>query len=273
MTKNNNLVLVTNNNIINRIKKDCEESSNTFLFPIENFCVGMPNCFKIEEIKEKGYIYINRILDKEGIKKFKNLLKKLPANIKGIVFDDIGILNILIEMRSNLIKILFLTHMNCNYESINSFLEYVDSVVISTDITTEETKEILKKAKKPLVVYAFGHVAIMYSRRTLLSNYNKHFKTNINNEITLKEGISKEEVKAIENTYGTVIYTNKPFNNLKLRKEDNILYNLINSVYLCDEEVINIINSDSDMSDTYPYKYLSEEETIYRIKEEQTWKN
>lgn len=273
MTKNNNLILVTNDTLIKKVKKECQESSNTFLFPIKDFCVGIPKTFTLEEIQEEGFIFLNRILDKEGIENFKILLKNVPQNIKGIVFDDIGILNILLETKSTLTKILFLNHANCNYESINAFLDYVDSVVISTDITTAETKEILKKVKKPLVVYAFGHVAIMYSRRTLLSNYNKHFKTNINNEITLKEGISKEEVKAIENIYGTVIYTNKPFNNLILRKEDNILYNLVNSLYLSDEEVISIINSDSDISDTYPYKYLSEEETIYRIKEEQTWKN
>lgn len=268
MTKNKNLILVTNDTLVEKINKECQESSNTFLFPIENFCVGIPKTFELEEITEESFIFINRLLDKAGIENFKALLKNLPKNIKGIVFDDLGILNILLETKSTLTKILFLNHANCNYESINAFLDYVDSVVISTDITTEETKEILKRAKKPLVVYAFGHVAIMYSRRTLLSNYNKHFKTNIDNEITLKEGISKEEVKAIENIYGTVIYTNNPFNNLKLRKEDNILYNLINSVYLHDEEVISIINSESDMSDTYPYKYLSEEETIYRIKEE-----
>ena len=34
-------------------------------------------------------------------------------------------------------------------------------------------KEILDKADKPLVLYTFGHVNIMYSRRTLLTNFNK----------------------------------------------------------------------------------------------------
>lgn len=268
MKKNKNLVLVTNDTLVDRLKKECKESSTTFLFPIEGFCVGIPKTFKIEEIEEEGFIFINRLLDKEGILELKSLLASLPNNIKGIVFDDIGILNILLETKSKLAKILYLSHSNCNYESINAFLEYVDSVVISTDITTSETKEILKKAKKPLVVYSFGHVGIMYSRRTLLSNYNNHFSTNINNEVTLKESMSKKEVKAIENIYGTVIYTNRPFNNLKLRNEDNILYNLINSVFISDEEIINVINSEDDMSNIYPYKYLSEEETIFRIKEE-----
>lgn len=268
MTKNKNLVLVTNDTLIDRIKKENQESNITFLFPMENFCVGMTKTFKLEEITEEGFIFVNRILDKEGIEEFKKFLETLPNNIKGIVFDDIGILNVLLETGSKLTKILFLNHMNCNYESINSFLEYVDSVVISTDITSEETKEILKKATKPLVIYAFGYVGIMYSRRTLLTNYNKHFKTSIEKEITLKESISKREVKAIENNYGTVIYTNEPFNNLKLRNEANVLYNLINTIFMTDDEIIKIINSDNSLDAIYPYKYLSEEETIFRIKEE-----
>lgn len=268
MTKNKNLVLVTNNNLINRLKNECRESNITFLFPIEDFSIGISKTFKIEEITSEGFIFINRILDKDGIESFKKLLENLPSNIKGIVFDDIGVLNVLLEANSKLTKILFLNHMNCNYESINAFLDYVDSVVISTDITTKEAKEILKYAKKPLVVYAFGHVGIMYSRRTLLTNYNKHFKTNLDSETTLKESISKREVKAIESIYGTVIYTSEPFNNLALRNEDNILYNLFNTVFLSAEEIIEILNSESDLIDIYPYKYLTEEETIFRIKEE-----
>lgn len=267
MTKNNNLVLVNNSEIIEKIKKECEESSNTFLFPIEGFCVGIPNCFKIKDIKEKGYIFINRLLDKKGIKQFKELLNALPNNIKGIVFDDIGILNILTEIKSPLTKILFLNHMNCNYKSINSFLEYVDSVVISTDITKTEIEEILKKAKKNLVLYAFGHVAIMYSRRTLLTNYNKHFNKKISTETVLTESISKKNVRAIENIYGTVIYTSEPFNNLTLRNSDNIFYNMINTLFIPDDDIIKILNNEDNLENKYPYKYLSEEETIFKIKE------
>lgn len=274
MTKNKinnkNLVLVTTRTLTEKLKKinsENKESSTTFLFPIKDFCVGIPNTFDITEIKEEGFIFLNRILDKDGIANFKELLAQLPNNINGIVFDDIGILNILLEVDSKLTKILFLNHMNCNYESINAYLEYVDSVVISTDITKEETKEILKKTKKPLVVYAFGYVQIMYSRRTLLTNYNDNFNTSIANEVKLQENMSKHELKAYENLYGTVIYTNEPFNNLDLRNEDNILYNLINTTFMSDEEIIKIIESKDNMTDVYPYKYLSTEETIYKIKE------
>lgn len=262
MKKNKLLVLVTNDTLVKKIK----ESNITFLFPVENFCVGFPKTFKIEEIPVGGYLFLNRILDSNEIKKAKELIKNLPDKIKGIVFDDIGLLNILRENKK-VERILFLNHMNCNTNSINCYLKYVDSVVVSTDITKEETKEILKNSKKPLVTYLFGHVNIMYSRRKLLTNYKIHFKEQLKELKILEETTSKHKIRAIENEYGTVIYTNEPFNNLELRNEE-MLYGLINTLFLKDEEVIEIIKSNDALKEKYTYAYLSEEETIFRLKEE-----
>lgn len=268
MKNNKELILITSDTLVSKLKKEYKESNITFLFPITGFTVGIPYTFKLEEINEEGFIYINRLLDKKGIIDFKKLLKKIPSNIKGIVFEDIGILNVLMETKSNLFKILYLSHMNCNYKSVNAFLEYVDSLVISTDITSDETKEILIKSKKPLVVFSFGYVPIMYSRRTLLTNYNKHFKREVKNAVILKETMSNHKLKLWENEFGTVLYPELPFNNLALRQEDNILYNYINTTFMSDEEILEVLNSKNNLEDIYPYKYLSEEETIFKIKEE-----
>ena len=264
MKKNNTLLIVNNLNIILEIKR--KVNNVTFLFPLEDFCVGFPNTFKLSEIKEENaYIFVNRILDNKGINEIRKILLNLPSNIKGIVFDDIGILNILQENKISLCKILFLNHFNCNYESIKAFLEYVDSVVVSPDITIKEIDEIIKKVAKPLVLYTFGHVNIMYSRRLLLTNYNDHFKKNVDLIADLEEDISHTKFKMIENKYGTVIYTEAPFNGLTLRNR-KCLFNLINSVFLSDTEILNILTTDSDLLDKYPYEYLSGKETIFKLK-------
>lgn len=264
MKRNNTLLLVNNYELALKLK---DESNITFLFPIKDFCVGFPNTFLLSDIKIDAYIFINRILDNKGIEEFKKLIKNIPPNIKGIVFDDLGILNVLIKENIAITKILFLNHMNCNYESINAYLEYVDSVVISSDITHDETKEILSNVSKPLVLYTFGHVNIMYSRRKLLTNYNNHFNSDVKNIATLEEEMAHHKFKIIENNYGTVIYTNEPYNGLALRNEANVLFNLINTVFLSDEEVINIIKASTNLEDIYPYKYLSAEKTIFKLKE------
>lgn len=265
MKKNNTLLLVASKEIYNKAK---EESNITFLFPIEKFSVGFSEYFKIEEINiDNAYIFVNRVMDNNLIDDFKIMLKNLPSNIKGIVFDDLGVLNILINEKINLTKILFLNHLNCNYLSINSYLEYVDSVIPSVDITTDEIDEILNKSYKKLVLYTFGHVNIMYSRRNLITSYNNYFNKNMSNNSTLEEKVSKKHFKIIENKDGTVIYTNEPFNGLILREKDNVLFNLINTVFLDPSEVLNIINSKDNLENKYPYKYLSEEKTIFKIKE------
>ena len=261
--KNNYLLLVTNKTLIPKLSK---ESNITFLFPVEEFTVGFPNTFKIEEIREPhAYLFVNRLLDNEGIESFKSLLKDLPSNIEGIVFDDIGILQILKE-NTTLKKILFLNHFNCNYKSINTYLEYVDSVVVSTDITDMEVSEFLEHAINPLVLYTFGHVSIMYSRRQLITNYNEHFKKNVESISTLTNDLGSH-FKIVENKYGTVIYTDKPFNGLRYREKKNVWYHLINTLLLSDEEILEIIHKKDNLTEKYPYTYLSESETIVRIKE------
>lgn len=262
MKKNNILLLVDNLELVDTLK---EESNITFLFPLKGFSVGFENPRELDSIKDEGFIFVNRILDNVGIKEFRKMIKTLPNNIKGIVFDDIGVLNVLREEKIDITKILFLNHFNCNYLSINAYLEYVDSVVVSSDITIEEIDEILNKAIKPLVLFTFGHVNIMYSRRTLLTNYNRHFNTKVDKISFLEEEISHKKFRIIEQEYGTVIYTSEPFNGLVLRSKDNVLYNLINTVFLSNEEVINIIKSSSNLEDKYHYKYLSDKETIFKL--------
>ncbi len=266
MKKNNILLLVDNYEIVPKLKKI---SNITFLFPLHDYTVGFPHTFKLEEIPPNSYLFVNRIMDNEAITNFKQILENLPSTITGLVFDDIGVLNILNDLKLNLTTILFLNHLNCNYESINAYLQYVDSVVPSPDITLEELAEILAHAKKPLTPYTFGHINIMYSRRTLLSNYNAHFHENVASLATLEEELTHQKFKIIENPYGTVIYTNKPFNGLTIRTKDNILFNLINSLFLSPEEVLKIVTSSDSLEEIYPYKYLSTKKTIVKIKEEE----
>ena len=260
---NNYLLVVQNKSIIAKLP----ESNITFLFPLKDFTVGFPTTYSLEDIDiDNAFIFVNRILDNASFLEFKKTIKKLPSNIKGIVFDDIGILEFLNNSSSSLTKILFLNHFNCNYLSINTYLDYVDSVLVSPDLTFLETNEILKLAKKKLVTYTFGHVTIMSSRRTLITNYNKEF----NKSVPLISEITndlKQKFKIVENKYGTVIYTNEPFNGLRYRGNSNILYHFINSLFLNDEEIIKIINSTSNLESDYPYSYLALEEGIVRIKE------
>ena len=117
--KNNILITINDINSIDKLKK---LGITKYVFPLKDFCVGIPNTFLIEEIPCEGYLYINRILDNDGIDGLKEILRNIDSKIKGIIFDDLGVLEVIKDM--DLEKILYLSHFNTNSESINIYLDY-----------------------------------------------------------------------------------------------------------------------------------------------------
>lgn len=253
------LIIVQNNSIIKKVK---EVTKATFLFPVEGFCVGYPTTYKIEDITEFGaYILVNRVLDEKSINELKIVISNLPKNIKGIVFEDIGVLDLVKDL--DITKILYQNHLNASFLSVNSFLKHVDSIVVSTDITLDEIKLITSKATKKLVIPVFGYQQVMYSRRLLLTNFNMHYNETVSNPNEITEEILKSKFKIYENEYGTVIYNNLPFYGEELLKMD-ALYHLVNTVFLCDEDVISFINGEKLLFETT--RCFLDKKTIYKIK-------
>lgn len=255
--KNNN-ILITINNLedINKLK---ELGINHFVFPLKGFCVGIPNTFLISEINYEGYIYINRILDNEGIDKLKEVLNDVPKNIKGIIFDDLGVLELIKNL--DIEKILYLTHFNNNLESIKIYLDYVDSVIIGTDITMEETEYIVNNIPNKLTIFVLGYVSAMYSRRYLIDNYVKYQKIDYKNPIIIDN--TNHKFLVYENEYGTIMYHIPVFNGLRLL-DLSAKYYFINSAFLSVEDIKGFLNGNTTLE--YDEGFLNTE-TIYKLDE------
>ena len=254
---NNNFLITIND--LKDIDKLKELGITKYAFPLKDFCVGIPNTFLISEIKEDGYLYINRILDNEGIDKLKDIIKDIPKNIKGIIFDDLGVLEIIKNL--NIEKILYLSHFNTNSESINIYLDYVDTVIMSTDITRKEIEYIISKVKKDISLFVFGYVGVMYSRRLLIDNYSKFHQIERVNPITIDN--TNHKFIVYENEYGTYFYHEKLFNGLSLLGL-KAKYYFINSVFLTINDIENILNNNLS-GFNYDIGFL-ETETIYKLK-------
>ena len=257
---NKDLILVQNKSLINKVK---EVEKATFLFPLEGYSVGYPITFKLEEIEEFGaYILVNRVLDEKSIESLKELFNDLQKNIKGIVFEDLGVIEIVKDL--DITKILWQNHLNDSYLSVNGFLKYVDSVMVSTDITEEEINLIVTKAEKPLTLYVFGYVPVMYSRRHLISNFNLNYNENVKNPNTITEEVLKESFKIYENEFGTQLFSSVLFDGRVLKKY-NALYYFINTVFVSDEDVLNFINN-KELTVSSNDGFLNKK-TIYKLKE------
>lgn len=237
---------------------------NNFLFAVSDFSIGYKS-FELEELRNlecKKYLLINRIFNSEDCDKFKSIISKLSI-FDGVIFEDIAVYNMLKNTDINLIW--NQTHFATNYSSINHWLELVDSAVISNELTLEEVSEILDKSNKKLVLNIFGKNPIMYSRRTLLSNFNKNFNLDDNKEMILNETITKNEFLAKETDKGTFILNNKPFNLIPFLKEfnnDNIEFYLIYPNGLNANEISEYLNGKLDNTDNG----FMNKKTIYKLR-------
>ena len=241
-----------------------EYDNVNYVFPLSSFCVGFNKTYDLDEIKiDNAYLYLNRLLDTSDIKRLQEVLKKIPNNIKGIIFEDMGVYELTKDLK--LEKILYALHANCNYQTINAYLEKVDSVVVSPDITLNETKEILKMANKKVILYGLGHLNYMYTRRTLNSNYAKHFNYEINKELNLEETVTKMPFISIENEYGTVLYDDKIYNASILQNEENVFAFLINSFHT-NLDTLELIKAFEENKINNSTTRFLEQKTMFKLK-------
>ena len=249
---------------LNDIEEYKKIGINNFLFAVNDFSIGYKS-FDLRELESlncKKYLLINRIFNSEDCEKFKNIIPKLNK-FDGIIFEDIAVYNMLKSTNINLIW--NQTHFATNYSSINYWLELVDSAVISNELTLEEVCDILEKSNKKLVLNIFGKNPIMYSRRTLLTNFNKNFKLDDNREMILNETITNNEFLAKETDKGTFILNNKYFNLIPFLnkfKENKIQFYLIYPNGLNKTEIEEYLNGKLDNTNDG----FMNRKTIYKLR-------
>ncbi len=236
-----------------------------FLFALDGYCVGY-NTYSLEEINKidvsNKYILLNRILDCKDIDNLKELLPKF--NCKGIVYEDIGVYNLVKELGLDIEMIFYQNHFGTNVRSINFWLDRGDSVFVSNEITYDEIKEIVNKAKKSVVLHLYGYNQVMYSRRLLLTNWSEEFNIPKKNKNVIEELVTKIKFRVIENEFGTVMYSENIFNGLDLLELDNVKYGYVNTTFLDHDTVMKMIETGKfDGGD----RGFLEKETIYKLKE------
>ncbi len=255
--KNKVLFTVTNLDIIPKLKGLNIEK---FVYPLSFFCVGIPHTFTIDQItEENAYLFINRILNTKDMDKLAEILHHLPHNIKGIIFDDVGLIEVCKDLK--LEKILYLSHFNTNYESINYYFDYVDDVIVSTDITEEEIDKIISKTTKKISLFVFGLVPSLYSRRTLLTSYAKHY--DIKTKETKNLHINDKKFIGIENEFGMMMYHYPYYNGLRLLKKD-VHYFFYYPILLDDDKVLEVAQNKFDIVEND--EGFLDTKTIYKVK-------
>ncbi len=239
-----------------------------FLFALDGYCVGY-NTYSLEEINKidvsNKYILLNRVLDCKDIDNLKRILSKFKC--KGIVYEDIGVYNLVKELGLNLELIFYQNHFGTNARSINFWLDRVDSVFVSNEITFDEIKEIVNNVNKNVVLHLYGYNQVMYSRRLLLSNWSEEFGIPKKNTNVIEDQATHVKFRAMENEYGTVMYSENIFNGSRLLKLKNVKYFYVNSMMINHEKLMKFLTDlNRNLIDGEDVGFL-DRETIYKLKE------
>ena len=232
-----------------------------FLFAVPKLSIGYKE-IALNDIPDNVYILINRVLDSDDVDYLKSIKKDLQR-FKGVIYEDIAVFNILKDTSLELIW--FQNHFTTNYESINFWLDLgCKSAVISNEITKSEIDEIIKESHKPLILNVLGKNQIMYSRRTLLTNYNKHANIKNVNDCVLDTINNDTEFFIRESNYGTTIFNNTYFNYTSLMKkyESKVYYYLIFNLDLNVDDIKNVLEGS-----TFGYDGFLNKKTVYKMAE------
>lgn len=243
---------------------------STFLFPLEDYCVGYKT-YTLEEINKievsNKYILINRVLDCKSVDNIKEILVKLK-NIKGIIYEDISIYMLVKELNLDLELIFFQNHFQTNLDSVNFWLDRADSVIISNELTKEEIHNIASSANKDICIHLYGYNQAMYSRRLLLTNWSNAFELDKNSENTIIDRATKVKFHVMENKYGTVMYSGNIFNGKELINENNIKYFYVNPTLINHNQVMSFLENIEFHNNENEDNGFLDRETIYKLKED-----
>ena len=208
--------------------------TNSFIIGLKDYCVNYYEA-DIEDIKEitnkyrdiELFVSINKNIFNDDLEELKNIIIQLAKmNIKGLIFYDLSILNIIKEFNLDISLVIAQDHLITNYNICNYYYEKnVEYAYLSSDITKDEIIEISEKSKIKLITFFFGNLLITHSKRKLLTNYYDYYKIkNKKNSGLIKEKNKEDTYYIEENKIGTNILTEKILNSA------NFFYELKNKI-------------------------------------------
>lgn len=221
-----------------------------------------------EKITKELYISINKPLYTNEIEELKSILKRLSKlNIKGIMFDDIGIINI----SNNLNLIWNQMHHVTNSNTINFWSKQgIKGSVLSTELTLEDFINIKKNTNTDIFVYIYGYLPMFESSRESLTNYFKYINKNMKDNLYYLYESERDKYYPIYEKYNNTYVLEDLIDGieeLKTIKNNNIDYIILNGLLHDNDSFIDIvssyINEDNRKSNNKGFLY---KETIYKVK-------
>lgn len=225
-----------------------------------------PYVFSLDEIKEMihqnldcfFYVAVNALYDQHLISDIEKYLDDLnQIGVKGILFQDFGVLQIVKEKHYSFDMMYSPETLNTNACTLNVLKDYgITSAFVSRVIPLEEQLIIKQEVHIPLMILSHGVEYIAASKRQLLSNYKEasglEFDVSHQNHLILKARQSDYQLHIFEDQKGTHIFSKTRLYTLDLLNQiHDFDYLYIETLMMDEEEAVEIASLYSDAIKSY----------------------
>ncbi len=232
------------------------------------------NYFSLEEISsivkkanadhKKVFVLVNKIMHVDNTNNISSFIDSLIKLDAYIIFQDLGILQLLKE-KSYLDKGIYnpLT-MITNYMDLLCYDEGLNAIGVSNEIPLKDVSLISTKSNNVFYL-GFGYHPMYQTYRHIVSLYKEYSGLKFENkDLYLQEATrTNDRCPIIENDYGTVVFRNGVINVLKeIELLKDVKYLFIDGIFLQEEQFNLVISSYYDVIN----KSITKEQGLEQIK-------
>ena len=189
----------------------------------------------------KTYILLNLVMHENYVDEVKEFIESFKNEEVYFIFQDLGILNILLSLNKARYGIYNPLTMITNYRDLKEYEFFsLDAIGVSSEIPVKDVNKCTSISNKVFYL-GFGYHPMYQTYRKLLSLYKEHSGLKFTNEnLYLQEATRVDDrCPIIENEFGSVVFRSGVISTLE-RIEDlkDVKYFFLDGIFL-EEEVFN----------------------------------
>lgn len=185
---------------------------------------------------------ITRIFMEDELDEIKSFVKKYKCKF---LVSDLGVAQIFKELGRTQDVIFDSPTMICNSLDLETYSTFgFDALSMSNEITINDLINSYKKTNAPIYYQIFGRKVMFYSKRKLLSCYEKHTNKKLDKtNLSIKEEKRTELMPVVENENGFYVFRSYYLSYLKQLQDLSFLkYGYIETLTLTAEQINRVLS-------------------------------
>ncbi len=198
----------------------------------------------------KCYLNLNRFINEADLFQLREYLEWIATvNFDGIYFNDLAVKTIADASKLKCELIYAPEATLTNSQDIRLFTTLgIDRGLLAKELTLEEILAIAKALPGKVELFGFGHLAMSYSKRPLVSNYLKHIQGDVSvskkRTLTLKEEKRPYFYPVLEESEASSVFTAAIMNcflEIPALKKSGLAAIHLDGLFLSDEIIVEVL--------------------------------